>query len=213
MLIVHLYISNILFMLCFVCNAHVRKLFDISSGIVSVGKVKSSTISRFKEAPFLTQKMYEHSRISEEEMLLMSYDDQQDPNQQGQQQDQYGNQQGQYGNQDPNQQGQYGNQDPNQQGQQQGQYSNQDPNQQGQQQGQYGNQNPNQQGQQDQFGGIRQQAEQQIDQAIDQFGNKIPGGQQFTQQAKDKVPGLLGDLESEAEKRMGGLGGNQGNQQ
>ena len=121
----------------------------------------------------------------------MSYDDQQVPNQQDQQYDQYGN---------PIQRGQ--------QNQQQDQYGSQ----QGQQ-GQYGNQDPNQQGQQDQFGGVRQQAQQQIDQAFDQFGNKIPGGQQFTQQAKDKVPGLLGELEGEAEKRMGGLGGNQSNQQ
>ncbi len=112
------------------------------------------------------------------------------------QQDQWGNQGNQQ--QDPNQQGGYGQQqDPNQQGG----YGQQDPN----QQGGYGQQ----QGQgQDQFGGAKQQ----IDQAIDQFANKIPGGQQYSHQAKDAAAGALDNLEGEAEKRLGGLGGgNQGN--
>jgi hypothetical protein len=143
----------------------------------------------------------------------------QDPNQQGQQQG---------GWQDPNQQGQQqgGWQDPNQQGQQQGGWQDpnqqqqggwQDPNQQGQQQG--GWQDPNQQGQQGQgqgmFGGVNQMANQQIDSAIDQFANKIPGGQQYSQQAKDAASGALDNLEQqgvqEAEKRFGFGGGNQGN--
>jgi len=119
----------------------------------------------------------------------MNYDYQQG---QGGQQDQWGNQGNQQ--QDPNQQGGYGQQDPNQQGGY------------GQQQGQG----------QDQFGGAKQQAKQQIDQAIDQFANKIPGGQQYSQQAKDAAAGALDNLEGEAEKRLGGLGGmfggdNQGN--
>jgi len=42
-------------------------------------------------------------------------------------------------------------------------------------------------------------AEQQINQAIDQFANKIPGGQQYSQQAKDAASGILGNLENEAE--------------
>jgi len=57
-------------------------------------------------------------------------------------------------------------------------------------------------------------AGQQVDQAIDQFANKIPGGQQHAQQAKHAAGGILDNLEGEAEKRMGDLGdpfgGNQG---
>ena|SRR5947209_5147656 len=63
------------------------------------------------------------------------------------------------------------------------------------------------QGGRDQFGGVRQQAKQQMDQAIDQFANKIPGGQQYSQQAKDAADGVLNNLEGEAEKRVGGPGG------
>jgi hypothetical protein len=55
-----------------------------------------------------------------------------------------------------------------------------------------------------------------MDQAIDQFANKIPGGSQYAGQAKDAASGILGNLENEAEKRAGGLGGmfggNQGDQ-
>ena len=119
------------------------------------------------------------------------------------------NQQDQYGNQG-NQQDQYGNQ--GNQGNQQDQYGNQ--NNQGNQQNQYGNQGN--QGQQGVMGGARQMAENQINQAIDQYGNKIPGGSKFTQQAKDAADGALNNLEQEAEKRMGNLGGlfggNQNNQ-
>src|SRR5579859_1646365 len=89
-------------------------------------------------------------------------------------------QSGQYG-QDPNQQqsDQYG-QDPNQQ--QGGQYG-QDPNQQyGSQQGSGMSQDPNQQGGQGgMLGGAKQQAQNQMDDIIDQFANKVPGGQQFAQ--------------------------------
>jgi len=85
------------------------------------------------------------------------------------------------------------------------------------QQDQYGNQNQQgNQGQQGALGGARQMAENQINQAIDQYGNKIPGGSKFTQQAKDAADGVLNNLEQEAEKRMGNLGGlfggNQNNQ-
>ena len=52
-------------------------------------------------------------------------------------------------------------------------------------------------------------AENQVDSAIDQFANKIPGGSQHAQEAKDAASGILGNLEKEAENR---LGGNQGNQ-
>ena len=54
-------------------------------------------------------------------------------------------------------------------------------------------------------------AEQQIDSAIDQLAQKVPGGTQYTQQAKDAASGVLdkleGELEQEAEKRLGNLGG------
>ncbi len=120
--------------------------------------------------------------------------------------------------QDPYQQGNQGqNYDPNQQ-QNQGGQQGYDPNQQGGQQ----SYDPNQQGGQQQnqggqFSGAKQQAQQGMDQAIDQFANKIPGGQQYSQQAKDAAGGVLNNLEGEAEKRLGGglgglFGGNQGNQ-
>ncbi|HLZ81223.1 MAG TPA: hypothetical protein VKP04_06290 [Ktedonobacteraceae bacterium] len=60
--------------------------------------------------------------------------------------------------------------------------------------------------------------ENQINQGIDQVAGRIPGGQQYSQQAKDAAAGGLQGLEGEAEKRLreGGLGGlfggNQGNQ-
>lgn len=86
------------------------------------------------------------------------------------------------------------------------------------QQGQSGNQ---QQGNQGQQGGIlsgpRDMAENQIDQAIDQYANKIPGGSGLTKQAKEAVGGILDNLEKEGENRLGELGGglfggNKGNQ-
>ncbi len=55
--------------------------------------------------------------------------------------------------------------------------------------------------------GARNAAQNQVDQAIDQFGNKIPGGSQYTQQAKDAAHSVLDNLEQEGEKRMGNLGG------
>ena len=136
---------------------------------------------------------------------------QQDPNQQ-----QGWGQQGQQGGYDPNQQ-QY---DPNQgqqgygQSQQQGGYDpNQqqyDPNQGQQGYGQSQQQGWGQQGQQQQSQdpfGAKQMANQQIDSAIDQFANKIPGGEQYKQQAKDAASGELDNLEQQAEQRFGNMGG------
>ncbi|MBV9227778.1 MAG: hypothetical protein JOZ18_00600 [Chloroflexi bacterium] len=64
-----------------------------------------------------------------------------------------------------------------------------------------------QQGRQGMLSDVRQMAEQQIDQVIDQFGNKVPGGSQYTQQAKDAIGGILDNLEQEVENRIGNLGG------
>jgi hypothetical protein len=52
-----------------------------------------------------------------------------------------------------------------------------------------------------------------FDSAIDQFASKFPGGQQYSQQAKDTASGALDNLEKEAENRFGdAFGGGQGNQ-
>jgi len=49
-----------------------------------------------------------------------------------------------------------------------------------------------------------------VDQAIDQFADQIPGGKQYSQQAKDAANSGLDALENEAQKRFGGMfGGNQ----
>jgi ABC-type transporter Mla subunit MlaD len=62
-----------------------------------------------------------------------------------------------------------------------------------------------------QLDAARHLAEQQIDSAIDQLAQKVPGGTQYTQQAKDAASSVLdkleGELEQEAEKRLGNLGG------
>lgn len=62
-----------------------------------------------------------------------------------------------------------------------------------------------------QLDAARHIAEQQIDSAIDQLAQKVPGGAQYTEQAKDAASGVLdkleGQLEQEAEKRLGNLGG------
>lgn len=69
------------------------------------------------------------------------------------------------------------------------------------------------QGGSDQIDAARQQAQGQINQTIDQFAGKIPGGDQLSQQAKDAASGGLNRLEEEAKKRLGGLfGGDKGNQ-
>ncbi|GAC1453764.1 MAG: hypothetical protein PVSMB2_01320 [Ktedonobacteraceae bacterium] len=118
----------------------------------------------------------------------------------GQQQDQYnqGNQgnQGGYGQQqDQYNQGNQGQQDQYNQGNQ-GQQDQYNQGNQGQQQQGHGN-----------LGGARGAAQNQVDQAIDQFGNKIPGGTQYTQQAKDAAHGVLDNLEKEGENRLGNFGG------
>jgi len=118
----------------------------------------------------------------------------QDPNQQP---DQWGQQR-----YDPNQQSSDPNQQPDQWGQQR-----YDPNQQQNQTGQQWGQDP--------MGGAKQMATQQIDQAIDQFAKTIPGGQQYVQQAKEAVGGILDTLQQqaqqEAKNRFGDQGGQFGN--
>lgn len=61
------------------------------------------------------------------------------------------------------------------------------------------------------LGEARRMGEQQVDQGIDSLGNKIPGGERFTGQAKDMASKGMDDLENEAEKRgrdmLGGMGG------
>jgi hypothetical protein len=136
--------------------------------------------------------------------------------------DQSGNQQGQYGNQ-PDQSGdQQGRQSGSQQdqsGNQQDQYGNQ-PDQSGNQQDQYGNQ-PDQSGsQQDQsqqqgadtMGGVRRMAGDQVNQGIDNIANKVPGGERYSQQAKDAASGAMDNLENEAEKRGRDMFGGDQNQ-
>ncbi len=68
-------------------------------------------------------------------------------------------------------------------------------------------QNTNEEGM---LSGARNVAEQQVDQAIDQFAGKIPGGEQYKQQAKDAASGVLRNLEKEGENRINGMGGPQG---
>lgn len=84
------------------------------------------------------------------------------------------------------------------------------------QQPQQGNPNQPQQQQQgvignSQMDAAKHAAEQQIDQAIDQFAQKIPGGAGYTQQAKDAAAGILDSLEQQAEQHMGDVGGMIGN--
>ena len=59
--------------------------------------------------------------------------------------------------------------------------------------------------------GVRQAVENQIYQAIDHYGSQVPGGHQFTPEAKNAVSGILDNLqrqlEAQAANRMGGLGG------
>ena len=58
--------------------------------------------------------------------------------------------------------------------------------------------------------GARNASEQQVNQAIDQFAGKIPGGEQYKQQAKDAADGILNNLQKEGENRINGMGGPQG---
>jgi hypothetical protein len=90
----------------------------------------------------------------------------------------------------------------------QGTQGGQQPDQSSQQYGQTGQPDQSSQGGQGgQLDAARQQAQQQADQAIDQYASKIPGGEQLAQQAKDTVNQELGNLEDEAKKRLGGMFG------
>ena len=64
---------------------------------------------------------------------------------------------------------------------------------------------------QEQVDALKHQAEQKIDETIDQYAQKIPGGTQFSQQAKDAMSGVLDNLEKEAEEQGGNILGNIGN--
>lgn len=68
----------------------------------------------------------------------------------------------------------------------------------------------NQQPGQDQLSGAKQQAEDQINNAIDQFAGKVPGGDKFSQQAKDAAAGGLDNIEKEGESKLGDLPGGLG---
>ncbi|MFI5272973.1 MAG: hypothetical protein ACHQ4H_08085 [Ktedonobacterales bacterium] len=64
------------------------------------------------------------------------------------------------------------------------------------------------------LGGVEQQAEQQaeqhVDSVIDELASKIPGGNRFSQQAKQKaneeVVNLAHEAENQGSRRLGGLG-------
>jgi type II secretory pathway component PulF len=81
----------------------------------------------------------------------------------------------------------------------------------------YNQQNPQgQQGPQgnDALDSARHVAEQKIDAAIDQFAQKIPGGQNYSQQAKDAAGNVLENLEQQLEQQVeqrGGVGNILGN--
>src|SRR6266700_881637 len=120
-----------------------------------------------------------------------------------QQQDQYSSQQDQSGKQ---QQDQYGQPQQDQYGnQQQGQYGQQQDQSGKQQQDQYGQSQQDQSQQQDASspGGARRMAENQVDQGIDNLANRIPGGEGYSQQAKDAAGGVLDNLENQAEQSGG----------
>lgn len=52
------------------------------------------------------------------------------------------------------------------------------------------------------LGGVRDMAEQQVDQAIDNLAQRIPGGQRYAEQAKNVASGALDTMEQEAERRV-----------
>ncbi|MBE3561452.1 MAG: hypothetical protein IMW89_19860 [Ktedonobacteraceae bacterium] len=74
-----------------------------------------------------------------------------------------------------------------------------------------GGQNPRQGGGMtgDAIAPVRQQVEQQISQAIDRLAGMVPGGEQFTAQAKQTISGVLDQLQSRLEdeivKRAGSI--------
>lgn len=53
----------------------------------------------------------------------------------------------------------------------------------------------------------RSQAQQQVNNAIDQLAQKIPGGDRIAKQAKDAASGILDSLEQQGGKLIGNLGG------
>ncbi len=58
---------------------------------------------------------------------------------------------------------------------------------------------------------LKNQAEQKIDETIDQLAQKIPGGTQFSGQAKEAMSGVLDNLEKQAEEQGGNILSNLGN--
>ena len=75
-----------------------------------------------------------------------------------------------------------------------------------------GNQNVQQPIGHEQAEQLKQMAEQRIDATIDQYAQKIPGGTQVSQQAKDAAGNVLDGLEKQAEAQAGNLLGNVGNE-
>jgi hypothetical protein len=88
-----------------------------------------------------------------------------------------------------------------------GKGSKQDPHQQKQQQGSRSQQSGQQAQGQGSLAAAKQMANQQIDQAIDQFASKIPGGQQLAQPAKEACSGILDKMEKAAISQMSGKPG------
>lgn len=119
-------------------------------------------------------------------------------------------QQDQYDNQDQQSGGMFGNQDQTDQQQN-------DPNQYGQQPD-LANAQQDQTQQQDAgpLGDVRRTAGERVNQGIDDVANRIPGGDQYAQKAKDAASGGMDRLQQEGEnrggERLGGMfGGNQDN--
>ena len=57
----------------------------------------------------------------------------------------------------------------------------------------------------------KQVAEQKVDEAIDQLAQKIPGGENYTQQAKAAADGVLQNLEQQLEQQIEQHKGDAGN--
>jgi|GEM_PF-2538528 hypothetical protein len=70
------------------------------------------------------------------------------------------------------------------------------------------NQDMNQSGQD--LGGMQQQAQDAINNEIDQFANKVPGGEQAAQQAKDAAGSGLDQIAQQAQSHEGDLPGGLG---
>ena len=63
----------------------------------------------------------------------------------------------------------------------------------------------------DQINAARKKAEEGIDRVISDFAKKIPGGEQFEQQAKDMAGGALNVVQDQARKHSGNILGQAGN--